>query len=110
MSQPENTPMATGIGMRAALLLFLAPSMVALNAQPASAEIKCTTKSYVCVDSRQGARLCITTVCIDDKGEIVSTDTIVLKDDGQTGTGGQKGKVQLRDMNVMKKVDKATSK
>jgi hypothetical protein len=100
--------MATGIGIRAALPLLLAPFLIAFHADPATAATKCTTKSYVCTDSRQGPRFCITTICIDDKGDIVHTDTIVLKEDGQTGSGGPKGKVQLRDMNVTKQLDKST--
>lgn len=102
--------MATGIGIRAALPLLLAPFVVALNAQPTTAETKCTTKTYVCTDSRQGARVCITTVCTDDKGDIVSTDTIVLKEGEQAPTGGSKTKVKLRDMSVTKQMDKASSK
>jgi hypothetical protein len=96
--------MSIDVASRAALPLLLAPFLLALQAGPATAETKCTTKTYVCLDSRQGPRLCITTICTDDKGDIVSTDTIVLKDGEQPGTTvGPKGKVQLRDMNVTKR-------
>ena len=77
---------------------------------PTAAATKCEVKTSTCIDARTGqARICQTTICKDDKGEIVSIDTIVLKETAPTaGPTGPKGKAQLKELNVIKKIDKAS--
>jgi hypothetical protein len=57
-----------------------------------AAESKCTTTSSVCTDGRTGEpRTCVTTVCVDGNGNVLSTNTVVLlKQQGtKKPTGGR---------------------
>jgi hypothetical protein len=69
-----------------AIAALLPPALVVAllsAATPAGAATRCETVTRACIDARNGtARVCVTTICKDDKGDIVSVDTIVLKDDG----------------------------
>jgi hypothetical protein len=50
-----------------------------------AAALKCETSTYPCVDVRTGPRMCQTTICKNDRGEVVSINTVVVregKDDG----------------------------
>lgn len=62
---------------------FVALAAVASMTAPigvGSAAVKCEIHTRTCIDGRTGqARVCITTICRNDD-EIVSIDTIVLKD------------------------------
>lgn len=59
-------------------MLLLAFGLFNGNASQA-AESKCSTNSSVCTDARTGeARTCVTTVCVDGDGNVLSTNTIVL--------------------------------
>lgn len=85
------------------LLIVTAPPFQAL------AETKCEVNTGPCVDARTGeTRVCSTTTCKNEKGEVVSITTIVLKDGGVQGGTGSKSKVPLRDLNVTKQIDKAS--
>lgn len=55
-------------------LLIIAPSI------PAIAETRCEVKTHICTDVKSGPRTCQTTICKNEKGEVQSIDTIVLKD------------------------------
>ncbi len=82
--------------MRAANLIvklvgFAGLGLLAVNAASAS-EAKCTQQTYVCADTGPNARprTCVTTICTDGNGNIVSTNTIVLNQGGgQSGAGNR---------------------
>lgn len=68
------------------LALVLASGFYDRNSSQA-AESKCTTTSSVCTDGRTGeARTCVTTVCVDGDGKVLSTNTIVLRNQQGTKT------------------------
>jgi len=91
-----------------ALAAAVASPLIAAVCHPALAETKCEVNTSPCVDARTGeTRVCSTTTCKNEKGEVVSVTTIVLKD-GVQGEKGTKGKAPLQDVNVMKKIDKAS--
>ncbi|HZP10362.1 hypothetical protein [Methyloceanibacter sp.] len=70
------------LGLAAALLLPLAASASA-------GENNCKTKSNPCIDAKTGeTRVCTTTTCYDDKGNEISTVTVVTM---QGDTGGTMG-------------------
>ena len=70
---------------------FAGLGLLAINAASAS-EAKCTQQTYVCADTGPNARprTCVTTICTDGAGNIVSTNTIVLNQGGgQSGAGNR---------------------
>jgi hypothetical protein len=82
------------LGLVAALLLPL------VQPDAASAESNCKTKSSPCIDAKTGeTRLCTTTTCYDDKGNEISTITVVtMQGDtgGATGSGKSKPDVKTK--------------
>ncbi len=73
------------------LIWVLAPAIISMPGWTASAALKCEMRTKPCIDGRTGEpRVCITTICHDD-GEIVSIDTIVLKE----GDGSKPEKPKL---------------
>jgi len=55
--------------------------------------LNCTTKEGTCFDTKtKKYRNCTTKVCLDDKGSVVSTETILEK---QAGDGGKKPRPRI---------------
>jgi hypothetical protein len=80
------------LGLIAALLLPLI-NPTALGA----AESNCKSSSSPCIDARTGeTRVCTTTTCYDDKGNVISTTTIVTMQGGTTGQGKPKPGVKSK--------------
>lgn len=76
----------TELRLAGTAVLSLLISIVVLS--PALAEIKCSTSSGTCYDVKSHEyRKCTTKVCLDDKGTVISTETVV---EMQGGTGGGK--------------------
>jgi hypothetical protein len=70
-------------------VVFLPLFVLAASPSPAWA-LKCTTSSGTCYDTRtKEHRKCTTKVCTDDKGTVVSTETVV-----ELKGGGGKPKVK----------------
>ncbi len=72
----------------AKVVILAGLGLLAINSAHAT-EAKCTQQSYVCADVGPNARprTCVTTVCTDDKGNIVSTNTVVLNQGNNAGSG-----------------------
>jgi hypothetical protein len=75
----------------AKVVVFAGLGLLAINAASAT-DAKCTQQTYVCTDTGPNARprTCVTTICTDSDGNIVSTNTIVLNQGGgQSGSGNR---------------------
>lgn len=58
---------------------------------PVLAAVTCQTSQGICHDAKTGeTRNCTTKVCTDEKGKVVSTETVVEKK-GSKGTGASTG-------------------
>jgi hypothetical protein len=80
------------LGLIAVLLTLLANPAVS-----SAAESNCKTKSSPCVDAKTGeTRVCTTTTCYDDKGNEISTTTIVTMQGATTGSGKSKPGVKSK--------------
>ena len=100
--------MLTPVIVRMVIACLLTTALIG----PAAAANKCEVKTTTCIDARTGqARVCSTTICTDEKGDIISINTIVLKETGGSeGAKPPKGKVELKDLNVTKQLDKSSPK
>jgi hypothetical protein len=71
--------------IRGTIASALGIGVLMASLSPAAA-VKCETHTHTCTDVRTGEpRVCVTTMCKNEEGEVVSINTIVVregKDDG----------------------------